>query len=436
MARKSFQIQPLGHLYDLSQAGFNANPLSGQWPSMNVMVSSNRVERRWDHEVYRTFASGDTIQAIPVFRTNTGTQYNLVLTETDLAKIMGGSGETYQYLTDTWHTSVVTDITGAVVTGDVNCQWLDASGLKAGDQFILDDDHTAAGEPDANWATIASVDSNTQLTLSATYASYGGTHTSGSYKARKLHSVPSGERWQFASVNGKFCFVNGNVYGQYWDGTSTYATNLESSPTYTKYARYCVSYANRLVLADMYHPDDAARNPWLVRWSKEGDPTDWTDSTSGFSEFIDSEEPITGLGVAGSSLVVFKKTGYYIGYRTGESASPLAFPSNKRGIGLYAPNSLVHVAGTVAWMGLNDFYFLNGDNAESIGDPIRKKFFDLVADDELESVFGVNNSRFNEVLWVANTDVGQYVFVYNWKEKNWLSYEFSNNITGLGSAGV
>ena len=73
--------------------------------------------------------------------------------------------------------------------------------------------------------------------------------------------------------------------------------------------------------------------------------------------------------------------------------------------------------------------------AESIGGPIRKKFFELVADDELESVFGLNNGRFNEVLWVANTSAGQYVFVYNWVEKSWTTYQFSNNITGLGSAG-
>jgi len=46
----------------------------------NVMVSSNRIERRWTTK-YTDVRFGDTIQAIPVFRTNTGTQYILVLTE-------------------------------------------------------------------------------------------------------------------------------------------------------------------------------------------------------------------------------------------------------------------------------------------------------------------------------------------------------------------
>ena len=430
MARRTLRIKPLAYIYDLSQAPLNASPLTAQWPSMNVMVSSNRVERRWDHEVYRTFDDLDTIQHIPIFRTSSGTYYQLVLTETDLAKIMGGDGETYQYLTDTWAAGAVTDITTTVVTGNAFCQWLDSSGLAAGDKFIMDDDHSTAVEPDTHWATIASIDSNTQITLTA---NYGGAATSGSYKARKIHSVPSGERWQYASVNGKFCFVNGNVQGQYWDGDLTYATDIDT--TYCNLARYCTSYANRLVIADVYDPDTAARNPWKVRWSKEGDPTDWTDSTAGFNDFIDTEEPIVGLGVAGPHIIVFKKNSYYIGERTGDFASALAFPSNKRGIGLVAPASLVHVAGTVAWLGISDFYFLNGDQAESIGHPIRSKFFDLVADDELKNVFGINNARYNEILWVANTSVGQYVFVYNWKEKVWTTYQFSNNITGLGGFG-
>jgi len=444
MARKKLRIKPLAYLYDLSQAPMNASPMTGQWPCMNVMISSNRVERRWDHEVNRTFTSGDNIQAVPVFRTNTGTTYVLALTDTDLVKLMGGTDETYQCLTQTWAAGTVSDVTTTAVTGtDANCQWYDTSGIEAGDKFILDDDHDAAKEgpstgtpagTDNEWATVASVESNTGMTLSAAYT---GTATSGTYKVRKVYSCPAGERWQWASVAGYFCFVNGNVNAQKWNGTDTYASDLEATATYTKQARYCTSYANRLVIADMYHPDDAARNPWLVRWSEEGDPTDWTDSTAGFVEFMDTEEPITGLGTAGADLIVFKKNSYHIGNRTGVSSSPIEFPGGaKRGIGLYAPYSLVHVGGTVAWMGLNDFYYMNGDQAESIGGPIRKRFFDLVADDELESVFGVNNARFNEVLWVANTSDGQYVFSFNWKEKSWGTYQFSNILTALGGFGA
>lgn len=431
--RKQLRIKPLAHILDLSSAPLNTSPLAGQWPCLNVMVSSNRITRRWDHEVSRTFASGDVIQFIAIFRTNLGTQYVLALTETDLVKLTGGTGETYQYLTPTYTTGLISNVVTTAVTGDVDVNWATGTpDLNALDKFIINADHSAAIEPDTNWATIASVDSDTGITLSAAYT---GAATTGAYKIRRVYSVPAGERWQYASIDGKFCFVNGNVDGQYWNGTDTYATTLETTPTYTKNARYCVAYANRLVIADMYDADLAARNPWKVRWSKEGDPTNWTDDTAGFNDFIDTEEPIVGLGVTGDNLIVFKGASYSIGYRTGQATNPIAFPGQKKGIGLYAPYSVVHVAGTVAWMGIDDFYFLNGDSAESIGGPIRKKFFDLVSDDQAKAVFGINNLRYNQATWVANTSSGQYVFAYDWKEKSWQVYQFSNIFTGLGGVG-
>ena len=432
--RKQLRIRPLAYTLNLEDAPPNASPLTAQWPSMNVMVSSKRIERRWDTELHRTFASGDNIQAITTFRTNTGTYYTLVLTDTDLMKLMYGTNETYQYLTSTYTAGLITGVSTVTVTGDGDVNWNTGSpDLNPGDKFIINADHSAAIEPDANWAKLDAdtPDDDTHLTLEAAYT---GAATTGAYKIRRVYSCPVGERWQWASVNGKFCFVNGNVYGQYWNGTDTYATTIDT--TYCNQVRYCTAYANRLFTADLYDGDLTARNPWLMRWSKEGDPTDWTDSTAGSLEFIDSEEPITGLGVSGANIVVFKKTSYYLGYRTGDPSQPVAFPTHRRGIGNYAPYSLVHVQGTCAWLGLTDFYYLNGDIAEPIGGPIRKKFFELVADDELERVFGLNNSRYNEILWVANTSAGQYVFVYNYVEKSWQTYSFSNNITGLGSAGI
>lgn len=430
MARKKLRLKPLSHIYDLSQAPLNASPLAGQWPCMNVMVSSNRIVRRWDHEIYRTLDSTETVQAIPIYRTNAGTQYTLILTDNDLAKVTGASDdETYQYLTDTYVTGSITDVTDDTVTGS-GTSW-ESSGLEAGDKFVLDDDHTAAEEPDAYWAIIESIDSDSQITLTANYA---GTATTGTYKARKVYTCPTNERWQFASVAGTFCFANGNTVMQYWDGSSDYATSLDT--TYANQVRYCTTFANRLITADMYYPPDLARNPNILRWSKEGDPTNWTDVTSGFNEFIDTREPIVGVAPIGDNLFVFKNTSYYIGSRTGQATNPIAFPDHMEGIGLYAPYSLVGVMGTLVWMGIDDFYMMNGNIPTSIGGAIRSQFFDLVSDDEAKSVFGINNVRYNEVLWVANTSDGQYVFAFDWKENSWTTYQLSNNLTGLGGFGA
>jgi len=236
-------------------------------------------------------------------------------------------------------------------------------------------------------------------------------------------------------VNGYFCFVNGDVRGQYWEPANTYATDLYNGTTYAYQARYCLGFANRLWTADLYDSTTAARNPWLVRFSKSGDPTDWTDSTAGYYTFYDSSEPITGMGIVDGQLVVYKKTQYHIGTLTGTSTDPVSFRGHFVGPGLYAPYSLVAFGGTNAWCGVDDFYIMNGNVAQSIGAQIRKKFFDIVSDDDLTKVVGVNNFRFNEILWLANTTSGQIVLHWNYKNNAWYTSTFTSDLSGFGGFG-
>ncbi len=436
MADKIYKVRPLAHLLHLEDAPINAPYLAGQWGSVNCRVSSNRVERRWDHETYRTLDDGDVVQAVPIYTKYDTTQYGLILTGTDLCLIKTGTGETYQYLTPTYTTGEVSGVSSATITGNAAANWATgAPDINAGDKFIIDSDHTAAGEPDSAWATISSVDNDTQLTLTG---AYGGAGTSGTYKIRKVYSCPDGERWSYATVAGKFCFTNGNVYAQYWDGSATTAASVNS--TYLYQARYCVAYANRLVSADMYDSGLATRNPWLLRCSKLNDPTNYTDSTAADYYFYDMPDPITGLGVVGDQLIVYRKTMYHIGRRTSTSTDPLYFPGYQTGVGLHAPYSLVHYLGTNAWLGVDDFYTMNGSTAVSIGGSIRKKFFSIIDDDDLEKVFGINDYRHNEIIWVANTTEGQYAFTWNYKENQpygvWSVNTWAGTLTGLGGYGV
>ena len=118
----------------MEDAPFNAQAIAGQWQISNVRVSSNRIERRWDHTVSRTFADGDIIQSAPIYRKSDGTNILLALTGTDLCRIRGGTGETYSYLTDTYTTGTISGITGTAVTGS-GTDW-GTAGIAAGDQFI------------------------------------------------------------------------------------------------------------------------------------------------------------------------------------------------------------------------------------------------------------------------------------------------------------
>jgi len=424
---KKYIIRPLEHVLDLSKTTINSSYLGAGWPTRNVQIDQNRVKRRWGYTLTRTANANDVLYGAWVFKYGSS-EASLVLTGTDLLKLQTGASETFSYLTDTYTTgniTSVTDVNPSVVTGGGTT----FTACAAGDKFILNDDHSASIEPDAQWGTIASVTDADTLTLTAKYTGTVDPAVSAeAYKIRRVFTAPpSGERYQVAMVDEKFCFTQRNINVQQYTGTG-YTSDLNAASATN--AKYCIAFANRLWLADMVVT--ATRMPWRVMWSKEGDPTDWTDTTAGAADFIGTDDRIQGFGIVGSELYVYKDNGYHIGERTGDSTTPVLFPREKRGIGVKAPYSIVHFMGTNAFLGRDDFYAINGGEAESIGERIRYKFFDMVSDAELVNVWGAHDIFHRELQWYANTEEGQMAFVWNYQTREWTTYDFSNYITCVG----
>jgi hypothetical protein len=390
----------------------------------NARIDQNSVIKRWGYSLDRTLPG--PVYDIALYQLADGSRYTLYLTDTDLCCRETAVGGTWSYKTETYTTGTISGITTTAVTGS-GAAWQTA-GIAAGDKFIIDSDHDADTEPDTHWATVASVGGENALVLTGNYT---GAATTGTYKIRKLYSIPTNERWSWAVVGDKFCFTNGSSYMQYWDG-SGYAANLNA--TYTEKARYCQVFANRLFIVDM--TISAARHPVTIRWSKENDPTDWTDSTAGEQDFLETDDFITGLGRVGSYLVVYKRDSIILGTRSGDAEAPVSYQSPKKGIGLVAPWSLVEFMGTNAFLGRDDFYILDGDAPTSIGGPIRDKFLKEVGASEIERVFGYANYNANEIYWVANTSTGQKVYTWNYKTNQWTINTYPLTITGFGRGAI
>jgi hypothetical protein len=233
-------------------------------------------------------------------------------------------------------------------------------------------------------------------------------------------------------VDDKFCFTNGDVNVQYWDGTGL-ADDLNAAVAIK--ARYCIEYANRLFIADY----GTVRDPYMVGWSKENDPTDWTDNTAGSMALLETEDFITGLGKAGGDLLVYKRDNIHIYSQSGDAFSPItSSPTNRiRGVGNVAPYSIVEVLGTNVWLGRDDFYLFNGTQQESIGkDLARYDFFNQVTEMELENVWGFVNTVANEIVWMANTISGLKGFAWNYINKEWTVYTFAHIITAAGRGAI
>jgi hypothetical protein len=423
---RKFIIRPLEH--GVSTQYIDLFTPQGFSPfSNNVKIMQKSARKRWGYSLDRTLDS--MVYDIALFQLTDGTRHTLYLTATDLCHREAGGSNTWSYLTDTYVTGTISNVTGKVITGS-STLWKTPLVLAAGDKFILDADETATIEPDTNWGTISTIDSDTQITLVDNYSGTTGAMT-GTYKARKVYSVAVNNRWQHAIVGDKFCFGNGTTNVQYWNGTG-YAADLNA--TNANKARYLIEYANRLCLADYF--TGSTRFPLSFKYSKEGDPTDWVDSTAGEMDLLETDDYITGMGKVGSSIILYKRDGIIIGNRTGVATQPIVFPTQKKGIGLAAPYSLVEFLGTNAWVGRSDFYALDGEEPTPIGDWVRNIFFDIVPEAEVQNVWGFHNNLTNELMWKANTIDGPFLFVFNYKEKEWYIYQFYNDMSAAGRGAI
>jgi len=174
-----------------------------------------------------------------------------------------------------------------------------------------------------------------------------------------------------------------------------------------------------------------------VKWSKEGDPSDWTDSTAGSNTFLQSDDYITGLGKVGASLVVYQRENLIFGQRTGIATAPISFGRTRGGIGCIAPYSIVDVRGTNAFFGRKDVYIIDGESPYSIGEKIRDKLFSVATSTELEKAFGYNNTLQNEVRWfVTDASDNRLCFVWNYQLNEWYYYNYSDTISSGGRGAI
>lgn len=434
MAYNKYLIRPVQHGLDLSKPSLHMGIGSSEWPSQNFEVIPNGFRKRGGYKSFRNMNIGTDferteVQQIIYYHELDGTQHMIVLTDQDACRIEDDG--TWSFITPTYTTGTATATdggpTGSYFTG-TDTLWV--ANAAAGDYAILDADHTTTTEPDTSWAKITAVDTNTKISFAAYY---GTTAADGSYKVRNVYTVPTNERWSYAVVNNALYFTNGDTPLQKYSGTGTAST---VDATYANKARYCISYANRLILADL-DSSIGARMANRIAWSKNADPDDWTDSTAGTNDFVDTEHFIMGLGKIGETLVVYRENSVIFGTLTGVSTAPIKFSRERHGIGTLSPYSIVEFEGKNAFLGNSDFYILEQDYPIPIGEAVRRKFFDIHNETEIKRAFGYCHKPKNEIRWLATDKSGiRRCWVWNYKYNEWYQhvYNFSISCGGRGYA--
>jgi hypothetical protein len=141
----------------------------------------------------------------------------------------------------------------------------------------------------------------------------GGTVTS-----IKAGTIGLDSRWEFiqaptisAGAAGPLYMMNGVDTPRQWTGTGNIADWTAVTSGTVPNGKYICYFNNRVFVAG------ESANPSRVYWSGIGDPGDWASPSGGYTTFDpDDGEPITGLGIVGDYILVFKPRKTYVIFDT------------------------------------------------------------------------------------------------------------------------
>ena len=313
------------------------------------------------------------------------------------------------------------------VFGDMGVTTWVTDGVVAGDYVVLDDDDAFLMEVNAPWAEISAVDEE-KLTLTANYTgttSAAFNTWAGSEKTciirKPFHSTVIPD-WCVYDNNLIFTFYDEYVWKNPGDGTGSVVLDTTEAAGF----KYCASFANRVILGHEY-----SLTPMGIKWCKNGDETDWTDSTAGTADLVDMGNEIRGLSVVGNDLVVYTDTSIIWGNKTGVAEAPLSFGDIRWGLGLHAPKSLLSVRGQDYLLGYDNFYRMDGRTPIPIGDAVITEVLDSVTPANLALTTSAHFETRNEIWWSLGGG-GRHILSYDYTDNTWNYYRPGVDMQALG----
>jgi len=379
----------------------------------NARITRNYIEPRPGLSlIYNGFDSD--VMYIREFILSTGEYFLIILTTKSLYYSLNLT--TFYRLPWYYSTGTVTTaVASPTVTGS-GTSWL--SNARVGDKFKCDADST--------WKTILTVDTNTQITLTE---NYGVARSNANYKIdRYFGGNTENQFWGLTIADADyFVFSQGIDPVLYVDYTMTEVKRL--SPD-CEAATFGALFADRLVIAGI--PNKSYRLKWCAR----GIYIDWTGIGSGFKDWTEDPQGITGLSVFSGILIVYKSYSISHVSETGRADNPFSFKTRVPGIGLYYPGIFFSIGDSDVIGGSDNFYTYDINNVKSVGDNIKDKFLKLIDPNYANVAHSLVAEEFGEAQLFfpsANNPTPNLCWVYNY-EMDIYSGEWDLAATASGYA--
>lgn len=189
-------------------------------------------------------------------------------------------------------------------------------------------------------------------------------------------------------------------------------------------AKYAVLYNGHLVLG--YVNESAVANSKKLVWSAFESLENWTPALAtgcGFQEIADSDGGMTGLAVAGTTLLIFFENSITTGYYSG---APYTFGFNTNffhGIGAI-PNTMVSVGELCYFFDRKDFYVTDGSTVKSIGNGVRNTILSGIDIGHANRISTCHDTRRGLIMWAVPTTEStdgspNRIIIYNYNKARW-----------------
>lgn len=197
-------------------------------------------------------------------------------------------------------------------------------------------------------------------------------------------------------------------------------------------ARYGLVFNSHAFLANV--GSASSTNQSKVQWSDlelfESFEVDPTQSEADFFVLEPGAGEITGLSLQRGSGIIYTPTSIWIATYVGFPGS-FTFQPLFTGNGNQYHHAVVRAKELDYFIGLDNFYVLNGYQLEPIGDAVWERFIGELKKEPNCSVFGYLDTRNTQVFWVYQKEDDTYAsVVYNYKEQKW-SFRDSQQISAF-----
>lgn len=227
-------------------------------------------------------------------------------------------------------------------------------------------------------------------------------------------------------------FANGTDPCQQFDGTTV--SDLPGAPYSGKFLAY---YHNHTIMAYLRDITTGDYYPQSVAYSVAGDPTDWAAAGSGITQLTADPGVITGMAMLKEHLFVFKQMSITTVMYTQNATSPFDFIENTANIGTPIGRTIGVVDNNfLFFLGPDSIYMFDGVNCVDVGIGITRFLIDNLNYPYLETSHAVvMRDHHLYCLFVPIGDTAttpNYCFAYDYQQKIWTIWTFSDRISGSG----